>query len=306
MGSFPKPPRDRLTRVWITKVSDGMKYTDNRGFTLIEIIVVVAIMVVFYTYGMPKFNSLSGTEATTKVNRLAADIRSAYDLAVLSNRPYRIVFMVLSGDYYLETADGQSIGGAVGGLVESLGLDAATVSLDMAAFNRMPFFLADEKKDRDLSIKGEKDLQTEFDATFDEYKDLAGSAVEDNENDRVLNPRTPLMSAKEWLRPPRWNKVNSAEWGKSRSIGSYMAIKDIQIEHQDSRQSLHGSTDADRVMLYFFPRGYVERACIHIGVRRGESDIEENEKQYTIITHPYLGTAEVRAGYEEVNLLDES
>ena len=283
-----------------------MKQWDSRGFTLIEVIIVVAIMVTFYTFGMPKFNSLTGTEATTKVNRLAADIRSAYDLAVLTNRPYRIVFMLLSGDYWLETADGQAIGGALGGMAEGLGMDASSLGADMTVFNRMPFYLAEDKRDRELTSKDEEGVQSEFDATFEEYKDLAGSAVEDTENDRVLNPKSPLMSAKEWLRPPRWTKVQSSEWGKARSIGSYLVIKDMQVEHQDNKQLLHGANETDRAMLYFFPRGYVERAFIHIGVRRGDNEVDEGASQYTIVTHPYLGTAAVNPGYEEINLFDES
>ena len=293
-------------RYALVEKGDGMKIRDNRGFTLIEVIVVVAIMVIFYTVGMPKFNSMTGTESSTKINRLAADIRAAYDLAVLSNRPYRIVFMMLSGNYWLETADGQSVGGALGGLVESMGVETAAANLDMTAFNRMPFYLSDEKKDRDLTVRDEEGAQSEFDATFEEYKDLAGSAVEDNENDRMLTPKTPLLSAKEWLRPPRWSKVNNAEWGKARSVGPHLVIKDMQVEHQDNKQMLHGASETDRVMLYFFPRGYVERAFLHIAVRRGENEVDESANQYTIVTHPYLGTAEVKSGYEEINLLDES
>ena len=58
----------------------------ERGFTLLEIIIVVALIAGVYTFALPQFRIFSGLEVSSTLNRLAVDIRSAWDVAVLTGK----------------------------------------------------------------------------------------------------------------------------------------------------------------------------------------------------------------------------
>ena len=91
------------------------------GFSLIEIILVIAIMGMIYAVALPNLGIISQTESAQKISDLNGDIRAAFDMAVLNGKPYRLAFHFPSGDYWLETTD------------------------------REHFFLGDAKLERDLS-----------------------------------------------------------------------------------------------------------------------------------------------------------
>src|ERR1044072_2515869 len=83
----------------------GPQASPSGGFSLIEVIVVIALIAFVYTVALPQINQRTGAETATKLNELAGDVRSAYDLSVLTGKTYRMVFMLNSGDYWLEEAD---------------------------------------------------------------------------------------------------------------------------------------------------------------------------------------------------------
>ena len=97
------------------------------GFTLLEILLVIALIAVMYSAGAPLLSNLTA-EIETRFGTLSSDIRSAYDLSVLSGKPYRMVFDFDKGEYWLEETDQRN------------------------------FFLGDRKLDRDLTEREEKDL----------------------------------------------------------------------------------------------------------------------------------------------------
>ena len=72
---------------------------------MIEIAVVIALIAFLYSIAVPQFSLRSGTEAATKVQRVADDIRGAFDLAVLNNKTYRLSFVLATGEYWLEQSD---------------------------------------------------------------------------------------------------------------------------------------------------------------------------------------------------------
>lgn len=243
------------------------------GMTLLEIIIVISLMAVIYAVALPNFRVASGSEAATKLGGLASDIRGAFDMAVLYRRPYRLVINFVSGDYWLETTD------------------------------RRDFTLGDSKLDRDPTEEEEKDAQEFFDEEFQQYVDLAGKEIEDPENSRTIKPTSPVVNAKEKLRPVKWTKVETREWGK-RSIGPYLFVQDMQTEHHAQKQVPGDLGDKARAFLYFFPTGYAERAVIHVAYRKGDDEVDESRPPFTITTNPNAGTAEVETGYQEVNVLE--
>ncbi len=244
------------------------------GFSLIEVIIVVALIAFVYTVAIPQFSMRSGAETANKINQLASDIRSAFDQSVLTRKPYRIVFELQSGDYWLEEASTDS------------------------------FYLGSEKADRDLTESEEKEADLAFDSKMQEYIDLAGAAVSDPESEKEIPPTSPILMAKNALKRPKWTPLENMEWSR-RSLAPTLIIQDMQSEHHGGKQSFVELGPEGRAMIYFFPSGYVQKAVIHIAYRKGDNEIDDSQQPYTMTTVPNEGVAETVSGYVEVNVHDD-
>ena len=244
------------------------------AFSLIEVIIVVALIAFIYTVALPQFGMRNQTETANKLNMIASDVRNAYDLAVLSKKTYRLVFIMATGEYWLEEAD------------------------------RPEVFLGNEKIGHDATEEEEKDAIVAFDSKIKEYEDLAGQVVVDQEKEKEIKPVSPVVSAKDKLRHAKWIKVDTLEWA-SRTIGPTMLIKDLQAEHHGQKQDYQELGEKARAMIYFFPQGYVERAVIHISYTKGGMVPDDTQPSYTILTQPYQGTADVLDLYQEIDVNDD-
>lgn len=245
------------------------------GFSLIEVLIVVALIAFVYGVALPQLNLRSGAEIATNVNRLAGDIRSAYDMSVLSGKTYRMVFMLGTGDYWLEEADRDQV------------------------------YLGEDRLDRDLNEQEEKDLAQDVDSKFQEYTELAGRTIIDPDGDQEVAPESPILAARSRLGRPVWSKVDNMEWN-ARSLGPNLGIKSMQAEHHGLKQELAEQGPESRAMLYFFPNGYVERAFIQIAYKKDDFVIDESKEGYTLITEPFEGTATIKDGWLEIDVREKS
>jgi len=249
------------------------------GFTLLEIIIVVALFAFVYSVAMPRFNLKSGAESATRLGQVASDVRSAFDFALLSGKTYRMVFNVFTGDYWLEVAD------------------------------RNEIHLITDKTGRDPTEEEEQQAIEDFERRFEDYEVSAGEDYRDpDDDDGQIKATSPVVEAKKVLVPAKWTMVTNQEWSK-RTLGQFLMIRDFQAEHHAQKQTLEALFDLGpkaRVMLYFFPDGYVERAVLHIGFKKGDNEIDETQPQYTVTTDSNAGTASVKAGYEEVDVHEDS
>ena len=243
----------------------------DHGFSLIEVIIVISLMAVVYVVAVPNLSITTTSSIASKLGQLSSDIRSAFDLAVLNRKPYRLVFMLMSGDYYLESTDA------------------------------IDFRLGLNDLGRDLTVEEEKEALERFEADFEEYIELAGVEISDPNSDRVFQPESPVVNAKPKLRPVKWVRVDEPGWDV-RHLGTQLIIQDFKAEHHDALQTFSEAGEEARAMLYFFPSGYVEKAVIHIAYRMGDNEIDPDQPPYTVVTDPYLGTAEAISGYEEVDI----
>ncbi len=246
-------------------------FTNIAAFTLIELIIVIALIASAYTVLMPNFSSQSATEVLSRLDRLSGDVRSAFDLAVLNRKTYRMVFEIHSGLYWLEETEQED------------------------------FFLAATKEgEGDPSPKRAKELQDEFDAQFEKYTQLAGETVKDPDSDKEIPPISPILKAKSKLKQAVWKKVESIEWG-SRQLTPLLVIKDMQAEHHPVPVTFEGTAAEEGYgHIYFFPSGYVERAYLHIYYMTG-NQIDESKAPWTLVTHPYRGEATMESGLEKVD-----
>lgn len=251
------------------------KLARDSAFTLIELILVIALVGILFTMAAPNLTILSSTEAAQKLGTLAGDIRAAFDMAILHRRPHRLVFQLSSGDYWLETTNAEE------------------------------FFLGSERSVRDLSKEELEDLQEEVNAEFEEYRELAGVEVQLPDAEDVTPPTSPVLQAQSQLMPPKWRKVEDSEW-KKRSVGPFFVFHSIQAEHHDQPIRLEDFGEEGFAHLYFLPQGYVERAVIYVYPSNYTESNESENQPYTITTKSYEGVAEVQSGYIEVDIFDEA
>ena len=248
----------------------------NSGFTLIEVLLVIALMSVVFVLVIPNFNIVPSTEATQKINGLAGDIRAGYDMAVLHRKPFRLVFEFKSGDYWLEST------------------------------NRLDFQVGDAALDQDQSPEESKEALAVFEENFKEYLELAGKEVPDPETETNIPPTSPLIAARKALAPVEWRAVEDAEWGK-RSLGPSFMLRSMRAEHHKALQTYEQLQNDGYAYLYFFPQGYVERAVIHVAPTDEDDKTKWDQLTYTVTTRSWEGLAEVETGYKEVDISrDES
>ena len=70
-----------------------MEYSKKvRGFTLIELTVVIAILGLVYALVIPRFSNITGLELKSTARKVASLVRYAYDDAVSENKRLRMVF----------------------------------------------------------------------------------------------------------------------------------------------------------------------------------------------------------------------
>src|SRR3989338_11534668 len=66
------------------------KRTYTKGFTLLELLIVLALIGFVYAVAMPSLTMRTGTQVANALGRLGDDIRSVFDLAILTNMPHRM------------------------------------------------------------------------------------------------------------------------------------------------------------------------------------------------------------------------
>lgn len=76
-----------------------------RGFSLIELLVVLAVLVIVVGLGLNSLGDLSGTQLRTQTNRLAAAIRHTYSRSVAHGLHMRLVFDLDEESYWVEASD---------------------------------------------------------------------------------------------------------------------------------------------------------------------------------------------------------
>jgi len=244
------------------------------GMTMIEIMVVIGLVAFLYSIAVPQFSLRTGTEAANKVQRLADDIRAAFDLAVLNNKTYRMSLVLSTGEYWLEEADRP---------VETLG---------------------DGKGGKDPTEEEEKIKSDEFDAATKEYQSMAGEPARDDDGSIIPGSNdSPILRNRNAAKGPQWRRVEGLEW-QDRSLGPNLLISEIQAEHHEQKQILADVGESGRALLYFFPAGYVEKAFVTIAFKSDTMVVDETQKPYTIITRPFLGNAEVTSGVAEIDVHD--
>jgi prepilin-type N-terminal cleavage/methylation domain-containing protein len=78
----------------------------TQGFTLLELMVVVAIIAGIIAIALPSIKSLSGLDVKREIVKIAGLCSEVYNLSSISGRTHRIVFDMDQGQYWVEEKEG--------------------------------------------------------------------------------------------------------------------------------------------------------------------------------------------------------
>lgn len=68
----------------------GKKAMDNKGFTLIELVMILVLIGIIAAVAVPRLGDVTGMKSSSFADKLRADIRYAQNLAMTENQRYRV------------------------------------------------------------------------------------------------------------------------------------------------------------------------------------------------------------------------
>ena len=107
-GVFPRSQRNRINR-WREYTDDDIKKLQaiiGRGFTLIELIMVLVIIAVLGMLALPTFEMFHGAKLDSAVRKTVADIRYVQELARSRHSRYRMTFNAAANSYDVRDVPG--------------------------------------------------------------------------------------------------------------------------------------------------------------------------------------------------------
>lgn len=79
---------------------------DNKGFTLIEIAVVVLIIALFVGFAVPQLSNLTDVKLKSASRNLSSTIKYLYGESAFKKRIYKLAFDIDNSEYWVEYLDG--------------------------------------------------------------------------------------------------------------------------------------------------------------------------------------------------------
>ncbi len=86
----------------LIKISQPMTWTNSKGFTLIEMMVVIGIIVLISVVSMPTISSYFQLSLNSATRDLATTIKEAYNSTVIGGTVYRLVYDIKDRSFWVE------------------------------------------------------------------------------------------------------------------------------------------------------------------------------------------------------------
>ena len=92
--------------VMMTARSATVNVLDIKGFTLIEIAVVILVLGLFVSFALPKFGDISDVNLKSTARNLSMTVRYLYSEAAFKKNIYKLVFDTKNNEYWVEILEG--------------------------------------------------------------------------------------------------------------------------------------------------------------------------------------------------------
>jgi len=223
------------------------------GYTLIELSAVLAIALALMLAGVATIRSVRKAGISTAAQRLSASVRYLADLAVVTNRPYRLVLDLSAGAWWGEPADPS----------QGCGTALLPSREEMREQGKSP---TEETSGEPLALPTASMLAQALASPQGIASLLQGGAP------AAAPPEGP--PPEEGTRP----KGEGPRLLKRTELAKGLEVFRVMTSHQME------PTEEGKAEVYFFPSGYVEAAYLYL---------RRDDEVYTVETIPLMGTARV-------------
>jgi len=270
------------------------RYAAQRGITLIEILIVLAVMGMMVAMLVVGFGAGRSAEISRATNQVANTVRYGFDKARVNGQYYRLHMDLDSGTFSLQAAEDAMY-------LPGTDRDGKIRQID----------------ERDLEEQAQRDERAE--QSFNRSVQSAayqgagtgGAAADDGgdtggEDDlykaqprKVPRAKPPLFSAFESENELSTIERDEEKGGSKRSgMGKPFKLPEgVKIVYVRTADDLQPITKGE-ASIYFFPRGRTQKAHIQIAS-------EDDQHQYTIKIEPLTGRVTIADGLEDLVLPDD-
>lgn len=246
------------------------------GYTLIELSAVLAIAIVLIVAGIGTLRSVRKADISTAASRLSASVRYLYDLAVVTNRPYRLVVDLASNAYWGEPAD------------PSMGCGGAAL---LPSDEERKFDEENPEEEGEEGAGGSGSPAPAAGMVLAQPDGIA-AMLQGSQAPSGRGARTARAAPAGGEGGPGGEKRSRERLLERFTLPKGLVFPRVMTGHQDD------PTEEGKAEVYFFPSGYVERAYIYL---------QRDDEIYTVETVPLKGAALVhREELDPADLLDES
>ena len=234
----------------------------HRGFTIIELMVAMAVAALLFAAMIFGLGALTGARARKAMGELGGAARSLYDTAALTGNTCRLVFLLPRDDsaefaYRAECANGP--------VTSSMDRDQEIRDATKAAVE------AYKKGNRGSRSAPDPRTATSSAGTYGAYGSTGSTLLDvlDSEKARVEKAAAFSAFSTPEIQPRKMTGIRVSVW----------------TSHQRAK------IDTGLAYLYFFPQGYTERA--QVTVRQGKN-------VWTLLVSPITGKTSIVDGEPEI------
>ncbi len=249
-------------------------YRRQAGFTLLELMIVLAVVGLMMWAGMRGLSKVSKTNLREDAMELAGALRTAYNLATETGRHHRVVFDLDAQAYRVETCEGQLL------LRKS---DAEEV-VDQEKIEEIEERVERAKR----ALENKNQMPTMGGNTSDMVPEIVGASSPEKAAEAAAALAGVQLGAAR-CGPPRLSDGKADERGEVHQIRTKLGLSIRQVHVSHLREPVKEGV----VSINFFPLGVAEKAVIEI--------VDKDAEQYTLLVHRMTGRTEFREGEIKVD-----
>lgn len=248
---------------------------NQSGFTLLEIILVMAIMGSIASVILPNIGLTVSSRMSMSIREIAGTLRSTYDNSVLSGRMNRVGISLKSGEYWIEAAPANFSG------------RPSAQRADKSA---------GEQRQEDYKLR----LVEELDKLFNDRRKAGGGSGE-----RAYSVRSILAVQRHVLKEKKWEEVEDAILTRRR-LPQGLVFWSIATEGMQRAMTQSDLREGDVAYVYFFPWGEATRAQIQIATQAQEGGgIDDKSPKNTLSLDALTGQCSILDGLQDADFIRE-
>jgi prepilin-type N-terminal cleavage/methylation domain-containing protein len=254
-------------------------FKNSNGFTLLEIILVLALISAIASVILPNLRVTIDSQMSVSITNLSSQIRSAYDNAIFTGRMQRMVFDVRHGEFWTEQAPPNFRG-------------------------RPPLVENDKTKDqlKESNKKAFLDMLNEKEQNGANRQ----SPYSSDENPVFYTSRSIPVVQKSILEHKEWSEVSDSLIKKTSLSGKIVfakfssSLNPTPIEFSYFA-SLTDKNETKYAYIYFLPDGTTTSTSIQLGVSVDNIKITENDLKFTLNLNTLTGQINLLEGFQDAN-----